>query len=886
MLKPGDVVGPYEIRGFVGQGGMGRVYRAFDPRLERTIALKVIVVPTANASTPAADSARLTSEVTSRLLREARAVASLSHPNVVGIYDVGESEGRLYLAMEYVVGSTLRSLVGTTDLPLPRRLRWLVDIARALHAAHTVGLVHRDVKPENVMVREDGVVKVLDFGIARRTVSPATDNQEAIDTVTGQGVIAGTPVYMAPEQIKGAEVDARCDQFAWGVMAYELIAGARPWADTGDLLALVAKVLTDEPPPLRARHPDVPGAVEETVLRALAKDPKARFASMADVADALEPFASQSTGGGERVRIAPRRDDPTAFAATTRVPTSVSIAPIVPKDATAASARSSKARIWSLLVPIALTGALAGGVILARRAHPTPIPPGAPRPLSTVPEAESAFKEARSLLHDGVDSKGRAAMAKAVELDPTFAAAHLEIAIQTQQEDPSAAQAAFQSAFEHREMLLPRDAALLDASEPYIRAKPDLDEWETRMTSVVFQFPRDPALQLFLGRARERQGDDEGAKTAYEAAVRLDPSYVPAIAALAGAERNLGHVTEALAATERCTKLSPVASTCVEARYRLLTELGECHRAREEASQWRTLEPQSPKASATFARALYADGAPRPSVEEALGRSWSLLPDTKRATGELRDRIFLAIDAGDLGKAAELAREYDEKLPSSADQIDHAMPARVRMHLLIESDDLAAAAKVAHGYLDRMDAWQVYPFATDPAIAFYEPLYRTGEITKEELSERRARWIERERKRLPGADHESTRAAWNAWMSVWGGFSETRDEAIDAIAHMPNNAPLPSARRGAQLDFTMGKVYALAERSDEAISHLLRVTNTCSDEPMLVLRARWYLGNAYETKGNSALAREAYHRVITTWPATSKSRTMRAAAKRIEALGK
>ncbi|AKV01506.1 serine/threonine protein kinase [Labilithrix luteola] len=885
MLKPGDVVGPYEIRGFVGQGGMGRVYRAFDPRLERTIALKVIVVPTPSATTSAADSARLTSEVTSRLLREARAVASLSHPNVVGIYDVGESEGRLYLAMEYVVGTTLRSLVGATDVPLSRRLRWLVDIARALHAAHTVGLVHRDVKPENVMVREDGVVKVLDFGIARRTVSPTADDQQAIDTVTGQGAIAGTPVYMAPEQIKGSEVDARCDQFAWGVMAYELIAGARPWADSGDLLALVAKVLTEQPASLRERNQDIPAAVEETVMRALAKDPKARFASMADVADALEPFATQSTGGGERVRIAPRRDDPTAFAATTRVPTSVSIAPM-PKDAGGPPAKNPKARIWSLVVPIALTGVLAGAVVLARRAHPTPIPAGAPRPLSTVPEAEAAFKEARNLLHDGVDSKGRAAMARAVDLDPTFAAAHLEIAIQTQQEDPGAAQAAFQSAFEHREMLLPRDAALLDASEPYIRAKPDLDEWETRMTSVVFQFPRDPELQLFLGRARERQGDDEGAKAAYEAAVRLDASYVPAIAALAGAERNLGHVTEALAATERCTKLSPVASTCVEARYRLLAELGECHRAREEASQWRTLEPQSPKASATFARALYADGAPRPSVEEALGRAWSLLPDTKRTTGELRDRIFLAIDAGELGKAADLAREYDEKLPASADQIDHAMPARVRMNLLIESDDLPGAAKVAHGYLDRMDAWQVYPFATDPAIAFYEPLYRTGEITKEELSERRARWIERERKRLPGSDHESTRASWSTWMSVWGGFSETREEAVDAVAHMPNNAPLPSARRGAQLDFTMGKVYALAGRPNEAISHLLRVTNTCSDEPMLVLRARWYLGNAYEAKGDTALAREAYQRVVMTWPATAKSRTMRAAAKRLEALGR
>src|SRR5262245_16488319 len=176
MLKPGDLVGPYEIRGFVGQGGMGQVYRAFDPRLERTVALKVIA-PAYQDLPETKDSRELEGRGDSspkrsgdghaRLLREARAVASLSHPNVVAVFDVGESNGRLYLAMGYVVGSTLRSLVGQPDVPTNRKIRWLVDIARALHAAHTAGLVHRDVKPENVMVREDGGVKVLDFGIAR-----------------------------------------------------------------------------------------------------------------------------------------------------------------------------------------------------------------------------------------------------------------------------------------------------------------------------------------------------------------------------------------------------------------------------------------------------------------------------------------------------------------------------------------------------------------------------------------------------------------------------------------------------------------------------------------------------------------------------------------------
>src|SRR5262245_1424458 len=157
MLKPGELVGPYEIRGFVGQGGMGKVYRAFDPRLERTVALKVSVVPEAagGPATPEAEAdwARVAGEASQRLLREARAVASLSHPDVVAIYDVGEHNGRLYLAMEYVVGTTLRSLVGAPDIPVARKVRWLVDIARALDSAHRTGIIHRDVKPENVMVR-------------------------------------------------------------------------------------------------------------------------------------------------------------------------------------------------------------------------------------------------------------------------------------------------------------------------------------------------------------------------------------------------------------------------------------------------------------------------------------------------------------------------------------------------------------------------------------------------------------------------------------------------------------------------------------------------------------------------------------------------------------
>jgi eukaryotic-like serine/threonine-protein kinase len=889
MLKPGDLVGPYEIRGFLGQGGMGQVYKAFDPRLERTVALKVIVVP--DKSSPN-DSERMVGEFSARLLREARAVASLSHPNVVGIYDVGESKGRLYLAMEYVVGTTLRSLAAVDEVPLARKLRWLVDVARALEVAHRAGLVHRDVKPENVMIREDGVVKVLDFGIARRTVAGPGEDQQRLDTVTGGGAITGTPVYMSPEQIKGRDVDARSDQFAWGVMAYEIVSGDRPWSDTGDVLALVAKVLTDPPPPLRERAPEVAQAVEDTILRTLSKEPAARFASMADVADVLEAFAMQTTGG-DRVRITPRisdhvNEDPSAFAATTRVPTSVSISAASATAAAEVTARKpveppQRRKLAQLALPLALIVALVSVVLVVKKKGP-PTPPPATRPLSTVPEAEVAYKEAMHLWRDGATAKARSTLRKAVELDPTFAAAHLELAIQTVQDDPAGAQAAFQNAFEHRQMLLPRDSAMLEACEPYVRPRPDLDEWETRLTAAVFQFPRDPELQFFLGRARERQGADDAAKAAYDASIRLDPGFVPALAALANAEHNLGHSGEALAVTERCIKQSPVATTCIETRYRLFSERGECHSAREEAAQWRALEPTSAAAFSALARGLYADGAPRPGVEETLARAWALQPPLRRSSSEQWDRMYLAIVDGDLSKADDLAREFEAQLPPSADQYDHAQPSRVRVNVLYESDHLDSAVKAAHGFLDRMDAWAPYAFSSDPSIVFYEPLFRAGEIKKAELDRQRTGWLDREKQRLAGGDR-SPRAAWGMW-SIYGGFAETKEEALEAIGRMPQ-LPLPvGSRRAVALDFAVGKVYALVGQPLKALPSLLRVTSTCSsfEDAILVMRARYYLGMAHEAHNDKAEARAAYERVVTTWPKGTPSRTVRWATQRLEAL--
>ncbi|MEM9692412.1 MAG: protein kinase [Myxococcota bacterium] len=268
----------YEVEAEIGSGGMGRVFRARDTELQRRVALKLV-----DAEETSPESA----ERRARFAREARLAAAFSHPGAVTIFDVGLAGGQPYLAMELVEGRTLRDVLRGPSPPLAVRLRWLHQVATVLDAAHRERLVHRDIKPDNVMVTEDGAVKVLDFGIARRMRAPidpaAPTETGGLGTLTQVGTPVGTPLYMAPEQIRGTAVDGKTDQFAWGVLAYELLSGRAPWS-ARDPLQLVAAILTDEP----ARLTGVPEAVAAVVTRAMAKDPTARFATMADVAAALE----------------------------------------------------------------------------------------------------------------------------------------------------------------------------------------------------------------------------------------------------------------------------------------------------------------------------------------------------------------------------------------------------------------------------------------------------------------------------------------------------------------------------------------------------------------------------------------------------------------------
>ena len=297
MKEPGERVGRYLIVGLLGRGGMGEVYEAEDTRLGRRVALKLIAEGDASA------------DARERMLREARAAALFEHPNAVvvldaGVIEEGPASGETFLALELVRGQTVRALMGADPPPsLERRMRWLVDAARALGAAHEKDLVHRDIKPENLMIREDGVLKVLDFGIAKRLSGriDASAPTEAIsstpNTLTQAGTIVGTPRYASPEQLQGEELDARSDQFSWGVTAYELLSGEVPF-DATDAVSLIAQVLGKEPAKLSKLNPKLPKAVADAVTRCLSKSKEARFESIAEPAGILDAFAEPRSSTG------------------------------------------------------------------------------------------------------------------------------------------------------------------------------------------------------------------------------------------------------------------------------------------------------------------------------------------------------------------------------------------------------------------------------------------------------------------------------------------------------------------------------------------------------------------------------------------------------------
>jgi serine/threonine protein kinase len=416
-------IGKYRLVSRIGQGAMGEVFKAHDPSLNRMVAVKTI-----------SSSLGTESELRRRFLREAQSAARLNHPNIITVYDFGEEQGRIYMAMELLEGSDLKDLIGSHALPdLERQLDVMEQVCEGLAFAHSMEVVHRDLKPGNIHVQPSGQVKILDFGLARLGASE----------MTRTGMVMGTPHYMSPEQVRGEKADARSDVFALGSMFYELLAGRKAF-DGDSMHTVLFQVLQEEPEPIR-NWVDVPPILVEVLERALQKDPTARFhdasqmlagvravrralaegrlnATLESELGPLPPLPSGDAKVVGAVALQPQpgavRSAPATLSA--KAPTQMDPRRVRPRSPVAPAPSRVPLIVGGGLALVALL--LAGGfvVLLALRRPPPPAPTEAPRPNNELTKVLVASQV--ELARNKLDEKSYRAAAtraeQALRLDP------------------------------------------------------------------------------------------------------------------------------------------------------------------------------------------------------------------------------------------------------------------------------------------------------------------------------------------------------------------------------------------------------------------------------------------------------------------------------------
>src|ERR1700723_2732647 len=292
----GQTISHYRIVEQLGAGGMGVVFKAQESRLDRAVALKFL--PEKLAQEP---------QALERFRREARAASALNHPGICTIYDVGEEDGRAFIAMEFLDGETLRNHIHGKPLPVAEILELGIEIAEALDAAHAEGIIHRDIKPANIFVNKRGRAKVLDFGLAKLVpkgvaVGDAGSGFESSGSTSIAGLISGTPSYMSPEQVRGDELDARSDIFSLGLVLYEMNTGRQAFGGgTGG--AIIEAVLTKPPVSARIINPDIPPALEGIINQALQKDREQRYQHAPDMLADLQRLKRETDSGQTYVAI-------------------------------------------------------------------------------------------------------------------------------------------------------------------------------------------------------------------------------------------------------------------------------------------------------------------------------------------------------------------------------------------------------------------------------------------------------------------------------------------------------------------------------------------------------------------------------------------------------
>ncbi len=831
----------FRVLGRLGKGGMGIVYKAEDESLGRVVALKVLPPGVEDDA-----------ERRKRLMREARAAAIVTHPNIATVYEVGEADGRIFVAMEHVDGETLRVRIARGDVPIALAIDVTAQIARGLVKAHGANIVHRDLKPENVIVTTDGRVKILDFGLAK-LVAPDAATPRAfgeLETATLDGHILGTPAYMSPEQASSGAIDARSDLFALGVILYEMTTGARPFV--GETAAsTLAAVLRDKPKAPSARSAKVSAALERVILRCLEKNPEDRFASGSELLAALEVLDPRTP---ERV---PRR-----MAGALALVLAVVVGGVVIAFGLGAGNRAATVAPSSL----ASAGANASASAAASVIKTTLV--DRPPPRSSNPEALAAYAAAMQLLRDASVGPALDDFERATQLDPTLAAAHLRIVIWSHDLlgmyslTPEARSAHEAKASLHRASLSESDQGLLDCVELH-----DGEKEDRCVLALARRYPGDAEVAFYA---------QDADKTMLERAAELDPklALVPyrkeRIAFQSGEPDD-----EVLRFANECLSLAPRSCNCLSERIRVEVAAGECEKAAVDTRKLVALLPTYGPAHRLLADALIARGEDPESVAEVLRMARSLLPTSERARRGLEDAFDMAIWQGDF-RAAERAAEGQERMaPESNSARTHLDGTAPRLWNFAEMGEPEKALVIA-ARLERQHAAWVDDDPED-RVALLALLVRAHRAPASQLEAARATVI--------AAPNVAPGFLWDVLYGSAEGA--TPAEAREALAALPRFSP-PIGRDAAWAS-GRGRTYLLAGRAPEALPFLRRAAHACAElnwsYPEYV-HAKELLGEALEATGDQAGACAAYADVIARWGnAKPRSVTAEKARARVAALG-
>jgi tetratricopeptide (TPR) repeat protein/tRNA A-37 threonylcarbamoyl transferase component Bud32 len=562
----GKTISHYHVLGQIGEGGMGVVYVAEDTRLGRRVAFKI---PHAG---------RDERHYRARFLQEARAVSRLNHPNIAAVYDYGEGpDGQPYIVMELVAGQTLGDILTGPGLSLQRAVEIIGDVAEALAEAHRRGIVHRDVKPSNVIVNDRGEVKVLDFGLAKQlndapaAAGPSSpEAQTLLSTQTRSDVVIGTPLYLSPEQARGARVDGRSDLFALGALLYECVAG-RPAFSGSNVIEIGAQVLHVDPPPPSHYNPRVPAELDRLVLKALAKKPEDRFQTAEEMAAELARVGAR-IAGADTVRTRRLATGPHAMRTSAL---------------TTLTQNLRRPRFSPLALVAALAVALLSVWAVARWTRP--------RMHEPPPEAVRHFAEGVKAVHDGAFYRASLLFKEAIGIDDRYVLAYARLAEAKYEMDYLDAAKddllTVQSLVE-RDALPGHDRLYLDAVVATVRR-----DYPAAVAAYrrLAELDRDSArVHVDLGRALERNNQTGQAISSYTEAATRDPFYATAHLRLGVLHARQKNLAGALQNFERAEKLyaAPPASPDVpdleglaEVSYqrgRLFIEQGKQAEARRE----------------------------------------------------------------------------------------------------------------------------------------------------------------------------------------------------------------------------------------------------------------------------------------------------------------